>query len=977
MRNIFILTISFFLSTFGIYSQTTLWGLGHQGIFEYNQVTNTLTDRYIFPTTGAEGSTPVTKMIVGSNGKLYYTMLLGGVNNFGTVNVFDPVTNTNTVILHFNGVNGKLPDNALVEGNNNKLYGATSSGGANDKGVIFEIDMITNTYTKLYDGNNTHKTFIGDLIIDNDTIIGTESAGLFQYAIATNSITTLCPNPTSSLFFGVTIYFNSGNGVIKGADNNYYTYTAVFNNSYIYPVILKYDKTTGVVTKNEQSTYIGSSSNSRICGKLELASNNQMYGYNQSGHSSTGQLIKYDYVNDIYSVAKYFNSSTTPGYYSSPLDIGDDFIYGVFSTPNSSVNYIHKIGAYGANFGVETFLPFSGNSSIISPLTTLTEVAAPPLISSQPNNVNTCEGVDTSVAIVAIGTNLTYQWYKDGNSIPETDSIIYFVNPTSSDDGYYHCEITNANGTTVSDSSLVVINPKPNVIANATPSALCTGDSLLLVGTGASTYSWDNGVANGIPFLPTGDNTYLLTGTAANGCSDTASLYLPINNISVSFIDDTVFCGGGLNSTVTGTGTSFTYNWSPSTDLSCTNCGNPIASPNILTDYHLEVVDNNNCSATDSIVVNILAIPVEICVVTVDETSTKNELIWEKPVSTAIDSFRVYRDVVGTYQHIASIPYTALSEYIDTDIGINPNATQYRYRISSIDTCGVESPLSSFHQTIHLDAPNFVAGTAELEWQAYDGFPTNFYYRILRDSLSNNDWEVIDSVASSNLDYTDLNVPSTVSTTRYLIEIAFNGTCTSSKAISYGSTRSNKQTVSGGSGGSVSALFTQTSTNISAGQSVIFTDQSIGTPTPNNWVWTFQGGTPNVSNQQNPVVTYNTDGLYDVTLSVGNGSSTDQITKTGLIQVGNVSANTLIGLEKLMIFPNPFSDELSIQIEFNQNADIKLELTALDGRILETKQLFNTKTVSTKMELKNLSSGVYILSIIANDGIMNKRLIKK
>ena len=158
--------------------------------------------------------------------------------------------------------------------------------------------------------------------------------------------------------------------------------------------------------------------------------------------------------------------------------------------------------------------------------------------------------------------------------------------------------------------------------------------------------------------------------------------------------------------------------------------------------------------------------------------------------------------MVGNYQQIVSIPYSSLSTYTDTSSGVNPNSTQYRYKVSAVDTCGVESPLSSFHQTIHLNIPVYSGNTADLVWQAYEGFPSNFYYRILRDSLSNLDWQIIDSVSSTTLVYTDVNVPSTVSTNRYLIEIAYNGNCDITKQQSHNTTRSNRATIAGGSTGS-------------------------------------------------------------------------------------------------------------------------------------------------------------------------------
>ncbi len=291
----------------------------------------------------------------------------------------------------------------------------------------------------------------------------------------------------------------------------------------------------------------------------------------------------------------------------------------------------------------------------------------------------------------------------------------------------------------------------------------------------------------------------MVTGTDNNGCINVDSLEMPINTIDVFFVDDSVYCGGTLNSAQTGTGTSFTYNWTPTSDLSCTNCPNPIASPNVITNYHLEVIDNNGCVDTDSIVLNILAPPIDLCVVTVDSSSTRNVLVWEKPSSQAIDYFKVYRDVVGTYTHIIDIPYDSLSEFVDTSAGINPNATQYRYRISAVDTCGIESPQSDFHQTIHLNSPTFNGSSVDLVWQAYDGFDYNFFYRILRDSLSNSDWEIIDSVSNTTLVYTDLAPPTNyISTTRYLIEIAFAGVCSATKASNYSSSRSNRPTATGG-----------------------------------------------------------------------------------------------------------------------------------------------------------------------------------
>ncbi len=79
------------------------------------------------------------------------------------------------------------------------------------------------------------------------------------------------------------------------------------------------------------------------------------------------------------------------------------------------------------------------------------------------------------------------------------------------------------------------------------------------------------------------------------------------------------------------------------------------------------------------------------------------------------------------------------------------------------------------------------------------------------------------------------------------------------------------------------ADFSGTPTTVEAGQTVTFTDQS--TNSPDTWSWTFTGGTPGTSPDQNPAVTYNTEGTYSVSLTASNGAGGDSITKTDYITV--------------------------------------------------------------------------------------------
>ncbi len=70
---------------------------------------------------------------------------------------------------------------------------------------------------------------------------------------------------------------------------------------------------------------------------------------------------------------------------------------------------------------------------------------------------------------------------------------------------------------------------------------------------------------------------------------------------------------------------------------------------------------------------------------------------------------------------------------------------------------------------------------------------------------------------------------------------------------------------------------------ICEGETITYTDLSTNNPT--SWNWIFPGGSPSSSTNQNPTVTYNTSGTYDVTLEVSNSNGTDTHTFTNAVVV--------------------------------------------------------------------------------------------
>ncbi|MGL4599877.1 MAG: gliding motility-associated C-terminal domain-containing protein, partial [Bacteroidia bacterium] len=58
--------------------------------------------------------------------------------------------------------------------------------------------------------------------------------------------------------------------------------------------------------------------------------------------------------------------------------------------------------------------------------------------------------------------------------------------------------------------------------------------------------------------------------------------------------------------TLTANGGNGTYSWSPSGTLSCPNCASTEATPTVTTTYYVTYTDANGCTATDSVLVEVV-----------------------------------------------------------------------------------------------------------------------------------------------------------------------------------------------------------------------------------------------------------------------------------------------------------------------------------------------------------------------------------
>ena len=93
------------------------------------------------------------------------------------------------------------------------------------------------------------------------------------------------------------------------------------------------------------------------------------------------------------------------------------------------------------------------------------------------------------------------------------------------------------------------------------------------------------------------------------------------------------------------------------------------------------------------------------------------------------------------------------------------------------------------------------------------------------------------------------------------------------------------------------ADFDADDTNGCAPFTVHYSDESENGPT--SWSWTFQGGTPATSTQQNPTVVYNNPGTFDVSLTVSNAQGSNTLNRNDYITVGVFREATLTTSDEL------------------------------------------------------------------------------
>ena len=272
------------------------------------------------------------------------------------------------------------------------------------------------------------------------------------------------------------------------------------------------------------------------------------------------------------------------------------------------INDNAAIGLVGSGVGdINSYTTTNTGTTDLTGLVTVTPIANGCTGASEEFSIivhplpNVDAGLDTtlcfnqSITLTATGA-ISYAWDNgviNGVEFSPNSTITYNVIGTDAN----LCQNTD-------DITVTYLLDIPPVVDAGPDQAIClTDDVTLTAGGDAILYQWNNGVQDGIPFAPIATDTYVVIGTAANGCLEADTVEVVVNplpvitaNASDDFICDgesTILWGEGANTYIWDQGVLDSVSFVPAATATYTVIG----------------YDNNGCTDTTDIEVIVNPLP--------------------------------------------------------------------------------------------------------------------------------------------------------------------------------------------------------------------------------------------------------------------------------------------------------------------------------------------------------------------------------
>lgn len=151
-----------------------------------------------------------------------------------------------------------------------------------------------------------------------------------------------------------------------------------------------------------------------------------------------------------------------------------------------------------------------------------------------------------------------------------------------------------------------------------------------------------------------------------------------------------------------------------------------------------------------------------------------------------------------------------------------------------------------------------------------------------------------------------------------------------------------------------------------------FTNQSSSATT---YAWNFGDGSS--SADENPVHSFENNDYHLVCLAASGPNGFDVFCRNISTDISTTGITKFETISNLKVYPNPFSNEVKIDLNLLRKGEITAQIIDISGKIIDFQILELTPgNHSVKFDTKNLNNGIYILNIIGEGINKNFKIIK-
>jgi len=382
--------------------------------------------------------------------------------------------------------------------------------------------------------------------------------------------------------------------------------------------------------------------------------------------------------------------------------------------------------------------------------------------------------------------------------------------------------------------------------------------------------------------------------------------------------NDTTICLGAsvqLNATALA---AVSYAWLPNDGtLSNVNIANPVANPTVTTLYYVAITNTNGCVDLDTIIVTVLPLPAPSITASGPTSFCNggNVTLTAAPATS-------YQWSTGVNDTLQSITVNASGTYsvtVSNGVGCSAQATQ-TVTVFSLPPINAGADVSTCLSTnVNLMA----TGGVSYVWHP---------------GATLSDSTIANPVAGP-----------TVSTCYYVVGTAAGG-CVNTDTVC------------------VTVLGNPPVPMIVKGNDTLYCTPATYT----TYQWYYNGVA--ISGATNPNYVYTQNGNYYVEVSNSNGCTT----VSAIITITDVGVEELNEYLSMNIYPNPASEQITIDLYSLKQENYKLQLMNVSGQVIYAETInLNSTTVKTQIDLSTYPQGIYLIQLSNQENVYSRRVIKK